>query len=79
MKTELDERQQFILHAVVLDYVATAEPIGSEALRRRHDLGVKSATIRNEMAAMAEMGYLMQPHTSAGRIPLGSRISLLRG
>ncbi len=80
MSTELDSRQQFILRAVVLDYVRTAEPIGSEALLQRYDLGVKSATIRNEMAAMAEMGYLRQPHTSAGRIPsdLGYRFYVNR-
>lgn len=66
---ELDVRKQRILQAVVQDYVATAEPIGSHALLLRHSLGVKSATLRNEMAEMSERGYLRQPHTSAGRIP----------
>lgn len=65
----LDERKQKILGAVVRDYVDTARPIGSEDLATRHPWGVKSATIRNEMAELAEMGYLRQPHTSAGRIP----------
>lgn len=68
-ETPLEERKQRILRAVVRDYVETAEPIGSEALAERYDFGVKSATLRNEMAEMAEQGYLQQPHTSAGRIP----------
>ncbi|HUV05865.1 MAG TPA: heat-inducible transcriptional repressor HrcA [Armatimonadota bacterium] len=66
---ELGERRRGILAAVVNDYVKTAEPVGSEALAQRYDFGVKPATIRNEMAAMSEMGYLRQPHTSAGRVP----------
>ena len=65
----LDERKQKILGAVVRDYVETVKPVGSEDLAARHDWGVKSATIRNEMAELAEQGYLRQPHTSAGRIP----------
>lgn len=65
----LYERRRKILAAVVDDYVETAEPVGSENLARKHDFGVKSATIRNELAAMSEMGYLRQPHTSAGRVP----------
>jgi heat-inducible transcriptional repressor len=65
----LDERKAFILQAVVQDYVATAEPVGSEAVVERYRLRVSSATVRNEMAEMAEMGYLRQPHVSAGRIP----------
>ena len=65
----LDERKQVILKAVVHDYTSTAEPVSSEMLAYRYRLGVKPATIRNEMAEMAEMGYLRQPHTSAGRIP----------
>lgn len=69
MVNALDIRQQVILRAVVVDYVQTAEPVGSETLRKKYDLGVKSATIRNELAAMAERGYLRQPHTSAGRVP----------
>jgi len=66
---ELHQRRRKILAAVVDDYVETAEPVGSETLARKHDFGVKSATIRNELAAMSEMGYLRQPHTSAGRVP----------
>lgn len=65
----LDERKRNILGAVVRDYVDTARPVGSEELATRHPWGVKSATIRNEMAELSEQGYLRQPHTSAGRIP----------
>lgn len=65
----IDYRKQVILKAVVTDYVQTAEPVGSHTLVVRYELGVKSATIRNEMAELSEMGYLRQPHTSAGRIP----------
>jgi heat-inducible transcriptional repressor len=65
----LDTRKRRILEAIVEDYVATAEPIGSEWLVTRHDFGCKSATLRNEMAEMSDLGYLVQPHTSAGRIP----------
>lgn len=67
--TTLGSRKNRILEAVVRDYVETADPIGSEWLVARHDFGCKSATLRNEMAEMSEMGYLVQPHTSAGRIP----------
>ena len=66
---ELGDRRRKILSAVVDDYVRTAAPIGSETLVQRYDFGVKPATIRNELAAMSEMGYLRQPHTSAGRVP----------
>ncbi|HEX5322635.1 MAG TPA: heat-inducible transcriptional repressor HrcA [Capsulimonadaceae bacterium] len=67
---EIDERKQKILQAVVWSYVETAEPVGSEVLAQRYaSWGVKSATIRNELAGLAEQGYLRQPHTSAGRIP----------
>ena len=65
----LDQRKQQILGAVVRDYVETIRPVGSEDLASRHAWGVKSATIRNEMAELSEMGYLRQPHTSAGRVP----------
>lgn len=67
--TPLDSRKQSILKAVVTDYVETAEPVGSHSLMARHQFGVRSATIRNEMAELADLGYLRQPHTSAGRIP----------
>ena len=65
----LDARKVKILEAVVHDYVTTTKPVGSERLIEVYRLGCKSATVRNEMAEMAEMGYLVQPHTSAGRIP----------
>ena len=65
----LDDRKQKILGAVVRDYVETIKPLGSEDLAARHQWGIKSATIRNEMAELAELGFLRQPHTSAGRIP----------
>jgi heat-inducible transcriptional repressor len=66
---ELDARKQTILRAIIIEYVSAAEPIASEMLTQKYALGVKSATIRNEMAEMAELGLLEQPHTSAGRIP----------
>ncbi len=65
----MDERKLKVLGAVVTDYVATREPVGSKALVERHSLGVSSATIRNDMAMLEEEGYLVQPHTSAGRVP----------
>jgi heat-inducible transcriptional repressor len=64
-----NERRLAVLRAIVEDYVATEEPVGSKALVERHGLGVSSATIRNDMAALEEEGYLTQPHTSAGRVP----------
>lgn len=67
--SELDPRKQHILRAVVIEYVLEAEPVGSEQLVQKYALGVKSATVRNELAEMSELGYLEQPHTSAGRIP----------
>lgn len=67
--SELHPRQQSILRAVIVEYIAAAEPVGSEFLTTKYELGVKPATVRNELAAMAEEGYLEQPHTSAGRIP----------
>ena len=65
----LDERKQKILGAVVRDYVETVKPLGSEELAQRHQWGIKSATIRNELAELSDLGFLRQPHTSAGRIP----------
>jgi heat-inducible transcriptional repressor len=64
-----DERRFEVLRAIVADYVATQEPVGSKGIVERHRLGVSSATIRNDMAALEEDGYIAQPHTSAGRIP----------
>ncbi|MGA7688658.1 MAG: heat-inducible transcriptional repressor HrcA [Jiangellales bacterium] len=65
----LDDRKVEVLRAIVEDYVATREPVGSKALVDRHSLGVSSATVRNDMAVLEEEGYIAQPHTSAGRIP----------
>ncbi len=65
----LDGRKKDILQAIVDDYIATAEPIASKSLLTRHDFRVSSATVRNEMADLEQMGYLEQPHTSAGRVP----------
>ena len=64
-----DERRLDVLRAIVEDYVATQEPVGSKALVERHGLGVSPATVRNDMAALEEEGLITQPHTSAGRIP----------
>ncbi|MFD6100158.1 heat-inducible transcriptional repressor HrcA [Nocardiopsis flavescens] len=65
----LDERKLAVLRAVVEDFVNTNEPVGSKALADRHRLGVSPATIRNDMVALEEDGYIAQPHTSAGRVP----------
>lgn len=65
----MEPRKVRILQAIVNDYVLTTRPVGSERLIEVYNIGCKSATVRNEMAEMAEMGYLAQPHTSAGRIP----------
>ncbi|MEV5003674.1 heat-inducible transcriptional repressor HrcA [Nocardioides sp. LML1-1-1.1] len=64
-----EERRLAVLRAIVEDYVATEEPVGSKALVERHSLNVSPATIRNDMAALEDEGYLHQPHTSAGRVP----------
>ena len=66
---ELGERRASILRAVVSHFVGSGEPVGSKTLVDRYSLGVSSATVRNELAALEEMGYIYQPHTSAGRIP----------
>ncbi|OLC54392.1 MAG: heat-inducible transcription repressor HrcA [Chloroflexi bacterium 13_1_40CM_4_68_4] len=65
----LAERQRELLRAVIREYIATAEPVASAALVRRYGLGVSSATVRSELAALEELGLLTHPHTSAGRIP----------
>jgi heat-inducible transcriptional repressor len=65
----LDTRKAAILRAVAREHIRTGEPVGSQAVAQRYALGVKPATVRNEMAAMTEYGYLVQPHTSAGRVP----------
>ncbi|MBP5729647.1 MAG: heat-inducible transcriptional repressor HrcA, partial [Clostridia bacterium] len=66
---ELDYRKMSILKAVIDDYIETREPVGSRTIAKKYGMGLSSATIRNEMADLEELGYLSQPHTSAGRIP----------
>jgi heat-inducible transcriptional repressor len=66
---ELDKRKAYILATVVYEYIATAEPVASQTLTQKYNLGVSSATVRNEMAELEAGGYLVQPHTSAGRVP----------
>ena len=65
----LDERKRQVLQAIIDDYITTAEPIGSRTIARKCGLGVSPATIRNEMSDLEILGYLEQPHASAGRIP----------
>ena len=65
----LEDRRLAVLRAIVEDFVSTHEPVGSKALVERHNLGVSPATIRNDMAALEDEGYISQPHTSAGRVP----------
>jgi len=66
---KLDERKLKILHAIIQNYLETGEPVGSRTISKYADLNLSSATIRNEMADLEELGYIIQPHTSAGRIP----------
>lgn len=66
---QMDERKTKILQAVIRNYLETGEPVGSRTISKYTDLNLSSATIRNEMADLEEMGYILQPHTSAGRIP----------
>lgn len=65
----LDKRKLQVLQAIIQSYIITAEPIGSRTISKKFDLGVSSATIRNEMSDLEDLGYLVQPHTSSGRIP----------
>ena len=65
----LDSRKEKILKAIIDDYILTGIPVGSRTLSKRKEIGVSSATIRNDMADLEELGFLEQPHTSAGRIP----------
>src|SRR4030042_6643044 len=69
MEKKLTERQEKILDIALREYVATAQPVSSQELLKKHDFGVSPATIRNEMQKLTDKGYLLQPHTSAGRIP----------
>src|SRR4026209_2948191 len=75
-ETMADERRLEVLRAIVEDYVATQEPVGSKALVERHKLGVSSATVRNDMAGLEEEGYLRQPPPGGGGVPTdkGSRL-----
>jgi heat-inducible transcriptional repressor len=66
---ELTERQKTLLLLIIRDYIESAQPVGSKRLAEHYRINLSSATIRNEMAALTEMGYLRQPHTSAGRVP----------
>lgn len=66
---ELDERKEKILKAIIQTYLETGEPVGSRTISKYSDLNLSSATIRNEMSDLEELGYIIQPHTSAGRIP----------
>ncbi|MGL5245774.1 MAG: heat-inducible transcriptional repressor HrcA, partial [Sarcina sp.] len=65
----IDDRKLKILQAIISDYISTGEPVGSRTIAKKYDIGISSATIRNEMADLEDMGFLEQPHTSAGRIP----------
>ncbi len=67
--TTLSERQKLVLALVIRDYIETAQPVGSQHIVERYNLDVSSATVRNELVALTDMGYLRQPHTSAGRVP----------
>src|SRR3989440_10822177 len=67
--TELDERKQAILRAIVEQYVETAQPVGSQTVTQTTGLGVSAATVRNEMSLLEREGYIAQPHPSAGRVP----------
>lgn len=71
---DLTTRQIDILKNIVKEFIDTAEPVGSETLEKKYDLGVSPATIRNEMADMTKLGYLSKPHSSAGRIPTSRAI-----
>ena len=66
---QLDERKYLILQAIIDDYIMTAMPVGSRTISRKSGVGFSPATIRNEMSDLEELGYLAQPHTSAGRVP----------
>ena len=65
----MDERKFRILQAIIDDYILTAVPVGSRTISKKYDMGLSSATIRNEMSDLEELGYLDQPHVSAGRVP----------
>ena len=66
---QMDDRKFLILQAIIDDYITTAMPVGSRTISRKSGVGFSPATIRNEMSDLEELGYLDQPHTSAGRVP----------
>jgi heat-inducible transcriptional repressor len=74
---KLSERKKKILTAVVEEHIRTAEPVSSKAIQKAADLDCSSATIRNELSELGKMGYLEQPHTSAGRVPTSARLQNL--
>ncbi len=65
----VNDRKLKILKVIIDDFIDTAQPVGSRTIAKKYPLGISSATIRNEMADLEELGYLIQPHTSAGRVP----------
>src|SRR5210317_362893 len=69
MSDHLTDRSQIILEAIIEEYIATAQPVGSKALTQNHGIKLSPASVRNVMAELEELGYLASPHTSAGRIP----------
>ena len=69
LEYDLDDRKQTILRVIISNYLETGEPVGSRTISKLSDLNLSSATIRNEMSDLEELGYIIQPHTSAGRIP----------
>ena len=69
MTEALNERSRKILEAIIEDHIASAEPVGSRAITRRHGIALSPATVRNVMSDLEDMGYLIAPHTSSGRIP----------
>ncbi len=73
---DLDDRKLRILNAIVKDYILTAEPVGSRTIEKKYNLGVSAATIRNEMSDLEALGFLVAPHTSAGRVPSDRGIRL---
>ncbi|MBN1263583.1 MAG: hypothetical protein JW991_04480 [Candidatus Pacebacteria bacterium] len=73
---ELTDRQRIILKSIVEEYVATAEPVGSESLEKKYSFGISPATVRHEMVELTREGYLKQPHTSAGRVPTPAGLKL---
>jgi heat-inducible transcriptional repressor len=73
---DLTDRQKALLKAIIEEYIESAQPIGSEIVERKYNLGVSPATIRNEMVRLTDLGYLRQPHTSAGRTPTSMGLRL---